>query len=89
MYKHYQLQVTGIRSSDNHRTRNFAEDLKQSLIQRGWGTTSDPDSTTSALVMSVSHKRHHRDAMKLLAQLMASHLMETEIDVKELPAESA
>jgi hypothetical protein len=89
MYKQYHLQVVGDQVSNIHRSRNFAEDLHHSLRRRGWGTTSDPDTMTSDLVMSIPHKRHHRDAMKLLADLMASHLMESEINVKELPAGSA
>jgi hypothetical protein len=84
VYAQYHLLVIGDRASDIPRTRNFAEDLHYSLKRRGWGTTSDPDTMTTELVVSILHKKHHRDAMKLLARLMKEHLMESEINVKQV-----
>ena len=83
MYAQYHLTIVGDRASDVPRSRNFAEELHHTLKQRGWGTTSDPDTMTTELVMSISHKRHHREAMKLLGRLMKEHLMESDVNVKE------
>ena len=44
---------------------------------------------TTELLMAIDHKKHHRDVMKLLARLMAEHMMEAEINVKRLEYGSA
>jgi hypothetical protein len=72
-----------------HRARNFAEELHYTLKERDWGTTSDPNTMTDYLLISIPHKKHHRDSMSLLAHLMAKHMMESEIDVKPVQGGSA
>jgi hypothetical protein len=79
----YQLEVIGPRASDINRTRNFAEELHLTLQDRGWGTTSNPDTMTTQLLVTFLAKRRG-DGLKLLHQLLAKHFMEADVNVQRL-----
>lgn len=80
----YRLEVVGDRASDIHRTRNFAEELHLTLRARGLGTTSNPDTMTTELIITVPVKRHLGEARELLRHLLAKHFMEADVDVQRL-----
>jgi hypothetical protein len=77
----YRLEVVGERASDWHRSRNFAEELHYSLVEKHLGTTSNPDTMTTELLVTFRTKRRLGEALQLLRQLMSNHLMENEINV--------
>ena len=80
----FRLEVVGHRASDIHRTQNFAEELHFTLKQRGWGTTSNPDTMTTELFMTIGAKRHLGEARELLRSLLEKHFMEADVNVQRL-----
>jgi hypothetical protein len=80
----YRLEVVGERAADIHRTRNFAEELHFTLRERGLGTTSNPDTMTTELVITVPVRRNLGEARQLLRHLLAKHFMEADVNVQRM-----
>ncbi len=84
MTKGYVIRVIGERSSDIHRTRNFAEELRVELKRRGFGTTSDPDSVMDTFRIEVSKKQYLGNTSKLIHELVAKHLMKNDVQIEKI-----
>jgi hypothetical protein len=77
----YRLEVVGERACDWHRSRNFAQELHDLLVEKHLGTTLNPDSMTTELLVMFRTKGRLGEALQLLRHLMSKHLMENDINV--------
>jgi hypothetical protein len=77
----YRLEVTGERASDWHRSRNFAAELHNTLVEKHLGTTLNRHRMTTELLVTFRTKRRLGEALQLLRELMSKHLMENDINV--------
>jgi repressor of nif and glnA expression len=62
----------------------MAEELRSELEHRGYGTTSDPDTMTTELYVSVVKKRDLGDASRLMRSVISKHLMDDDVQVEKV-----
>lgn len=82
----FRLEVVGERATDWHRSRTFAEELRSTLAEKHLGTTSNPRTMTTELLVTFRTKRRLGEALQLLRHLMSKHLMENDINVVRMEA---
>ena len=82
----YRLEVVGEQASDWHRSRSFARELQHALLEKHLGTTSDPRTMTTELLVTFRTKARLGEALQLVRQLMSRHLMENDVQVVRVEA---
>lgn len=60
----------------------MAEELSIELTREGYGSTSDPDSMTTELEVTIAAKGNIGDANKLMRRIIKKHLMEDDVEIK-------